>query len=308
MGKRYAAVLNAGAGTIRGRDPQEIAQAVERTFSEHGHEIDVTLAEGHRIRAEIEKRARDPSLEALIVGGGDGTVSTAAALLQGTAMRLGVLPLGTMNLFARSLGVPLEFERALPAVAGGRPAKADIGLMNGRPFVHQVSFGLQPKLVKLRESMQYGSRGGKIFASIRAFLIALRRPTVLALKAEIDGKPVDLETPALAVSNNLYGPGHLPYADDVDGGVLGVYALTSSHWRDIAQASADATLGNWHSNPQIRIFTAREVTIQRRHRRAVTVSVDGELRRIEGSVHIEIRPGALNVILPAMQEAGSEAT
>lgn len=308
MARRYAAVLNAGAGTIRGRNPQEIAEAVERNFSEHGHAIDVALAEGPSIRAEIEKRANDSSLEALIVGGGDGTVSTAAALLQGTEMRLGVLPLGTMNLFARSLGVPLEFEQALPAVAGGRPAKADIGLMNGRPFVHQVSFGLQPKLVKLRESMQYGSRSGKILASIRAFLVAMRRPTVLALKAEIDGKPVDFETPALAVSNNLYGPGHLPYADDIDGGVLGVYALTSSHWRDIAQASADAALGNWHSNPQIRIFTAKEVTIQRRHRRAVTISVDGELQHIEGSVHIEIRPGALNVIVPAAKEAGNETT
>lgn len=299
MGKQYAAVLNAGAGTIRGRDPKEIAEAVERSFSEHGHEIDVTLTEGPSFRAEIARHAKRNDLEALIVGGGDGTVSTAAALLQGTDMLLGVLPLGTMNLFARALRVPLEFEQALPAVAGGHAAKADIGLMNGQPFVHQVSFGLQPRLVKLRESMQYGSRGGKIFASIRAFLIALRSPPILALKGEIDGKPFSVETPALAVSNNLYGPGHLPYADDIAGGMLGVYALTSSHWRDIAQASADATLGNWHSNPQIKIFTAREVTVERRHRRGVTVSVDGELKRVEGPIRIAIKPGALNVIVPA---------
>ncbi|MGE0213640.1 MAG: diacylglycerol kinase family protein [Parvibaculaceae bacterium] len=305
MVKRYAAVLNAGAGTIRGRDPQEIVQAVERTFSEHGHEIDVTLTEGPSIRAAIEKHARRKDLEALIVGGGDGTVSTAASLLQGTDMLLGVLPLGTMNLFARSLKVPLVFEEALPAVAAGRPAKADIGLMNGRPFVHQVSFGLQPKLVTLRESMQYGARAGKILASLRAFLIALRSPPVLALKCDIDGKPFSIETPALAVSNNLYGAGHLPYADDIDGGVLGVYALTSSHWRDIAQASADATLGNWHSNPQIKIFSAREVTVERRHGRAVTISVDGELLRIAGAVRVEIKPQALNVILPVAAEPAS---
>jgi len=299
MPERYAAVLNAAAGTLRSRDPDEIVTAVERAFREAGHEIEVTLARGAEVQREIERHAKRRDLDVLIVGGGDGTVSAAASLLQSTEIVLGVLPLGTMNLFARSLGMPLEFEAALPALAAGRRARADIGLVNGEPFVHQVSFGLQPKLVKLRESMQYGSRWGKILASFRAFLIALRKPPRLALRAEIDGKPFNLVTPALAVSNNLYGEGHLPYADDIDGGVLGVYALTSLRWQDIAQATADAALGNWHVNPQIKILTATNVTIERAGSpRPVTASVDGELKDFSGAIEIGIRRGALNVLMP----------
>lgn len=303
MSKRYAAVLNRGAGSIRNRDPDEVADAVERVFRDAGHEIDVTMAEGPSVRREIEMRAKRQDIEALIVGGGDGTVSTAARFLQGTDMLLGVLPLGTMNLFARSLGVPLEFEAAVTAVASGKPAKADMGFVNGEPFVHQVSFGLQPKLVKLRESMAYGSRWGKILASSRAFLIALKTPPRLALNTEIDGQAFNLVTPALAITNNLLGTGHLPYADDIDGGVLGVYALASTHWRDIAQATADAALGNWHANPQIKIFSATEVAVKRAGAsRPMMAAVDGELREFHGTVVAKIAPEALNVLAPSLPD------
>lgn len=307
MRKGYAAVLNAAAGTIRARNAAEVVAEIERAFAEAGRQIEIVMAEGPGIAREIGRQAARDDIEGLIVGGGDGTVSTAASLLRGRDILLGVLPLGTMNLFARSLGTPVDLAAALPAVAAGRPGKADMGLVNGEPFVHQVSFGLQPKLVRLREAMQYGSRWGKILASIRAFLVALRRPPRLRLTAEIDGEPFDLLTPALAVSNNLYGAGHLPYADSVDGGVLGVYALTSMRWADIAQATADAALGNWNANPQIRILAAREVAIERaRSSRPLRATVDGELRLFEGRVDIRIEPGALNVLLPDTTASGAE--
>jgi diacylglycerol kinase family enzyme len=299
MPKRCAAVLNAGAGTLRNRDASQVAKAIEGIFRSAGHRIEVIPTEGRSVGEQIKKQARREDLDVVIVGGGDGTVSAAAGYLQGGRTGLGVLPLGTLNLFARSLGVPLELEAAATRLAHGHITEVDVGSVNGRTFVHQVSFGLQPKLVKLREEMDYGSRMGKLLASGKAFLLALREPPRLALRTEIDGTPVDLVTPALVVSNNVFTPGHAPYAERLNRGLLGVYVCTSTHWRDIAQVTADALLGNWDRNPQVSVHTATQVAIERRvSRRALSATVDGELVRFHGPITVEIVPRSLRVLVP----------
>src|SRR5262245_61278994 len=104
------------------------------------HTADVRLVRAKEIELALKEAGRTNSM--LLVGGGDGTVSTAAALFTGEKIALGILPLGTMNLFARALGIPLKLGQAVEAVIAGTKQKIDVGEVNGRIFVHHVTLGL----------------------------------------------------------------------------------------------------------------------------------------------------------------------
>jgi diacylglycerol kinase family enzyme len=301
MAKGVFVLLNSGAGTLRDGDGDEVVARIEKTLREAGHEVEVVTATGSELQGCLDERlSRDPP-ETVIVGGGDGTVSGMAAALCDSRVALGVLPLGTMNLFARSLGMPLDLDAALAALAGGRIRKVDLGEVNGRIFTHHVSTGLQPRLVAMREKAQYGSRIGKIFATFRALLSIMRRPPRLQVRVTLDDEVFNVATPALVVSNNLFGPDHLPYADALDRGELGIYICTSHRPADVAQVTLEALLGSWHARARVKTLTARAITVERRsrRRRRIVATVDGELVTFDGAIEMKIRPACLAVLAPA---------
>src|SRR5690606_23560315 len=112
---RLRVVLNARSGTLRDLDPDEVAARISDLCRAAGHDATVVAAAPDTVPAEL-RAAAAADIDAVIVGGGDGTVSSAANLLAGTGKALGVLPLGTMNLFARDLDLPTEWEAALAAL------------------------------------------------------------------------------------------------------------------------------------------------------------------------------------------------
>src|SRR5688572_22848442 len=109
MGMSVFVLLNDGAGVIRGSDSNLVVAKIEEALRAAGHEVEIELAPGNELQDRLDDRlSREPRPQAVIVGGGDGTVSSSAATLSGTGIALGVLPLGTMNLFARTLGMPQD--------------------------------------------------------------------------------------------------------------------------------------------------------------------------------------------------------
>jgi diacylglycerol kinase family enzyme len=244
------------------------------------------------------RRAVDSSdADAVLAGGGDGTISMAAGLLQGTDKALAILPGGNMNLFARSLGIPLDLDAAIDALASGRPQKADIAFANERPFIHEFSLGLHPEMIEMRDQQRYGSRLGKLVGGLRSLSQAILRPPRIRVWLEdADGQRRPIATSALAVSNNPYGEGHLPYADRVDGGELGVYIAHARTPAELAAIAARIPSGAWSDMEQMEIFTARRLRLTRR--RHLKVALDGEMLKMRAPIDIRIVPGALAVIVP----------
>ena len=98
-------VFNRDGGTFKTTDMDAFADRAREIFAAHGHELDVRVVDGKSLIAELERAAG--ATETLIAGGGDGTISAAAGVAYKYGIVLGVVPAGTMNLFARSLGLPL---------------------------------------------------------------------------------------------------------------------------------------------------------------------------------------------------------
>jgi diacylglycerol kinase family enzyme len=169
---RIIAVLNRDGGTLRTMDLTAFSATAVATFARHGHELECQIVSGREVDAALRKAATSKGVDAVMAGGGDGTISTAAGIAYETGMPLAVLPVGTMNLFARALKVPLVLEEALEAIAGGEVGAVDIATANDRAFVHQFGVGVHARLVRIRENLTYGSRYGKMLASLRAIAAA----------------------------------------------------------------------------------------------------------------------------------------
>lgn len=296
---RFHLILNSQGGSLRTVDIDAFAKRAYVVLEQAGHHVSFEIVAGAEIEAALDKAASD-SFDVIMVGGGDGTVSAAAGRLMDTQTALAILPAGTMNLFARSLAIPLSLDEAVAAFANGRVRAVDLASANGRVFVHQFSIGLHAELIRLREKRLFRSRLGKIWASLRAGVNALFRPPRLKLKLVIDETSIVTTTAAVGISNNLFGEGHLPYADDPDGGVLGVYVTSARRRRDLLHFVVKMARGRWKTNRQVEIYQAKEVTLTLLSRqRRFGCAIDGELCDLEDRTILRTHPGALKVLVPA---------
>ncbi|MGE0845799.1 MAG: diacylglycerol kinase family protein [Flavobacteriaceae bacterium] len=298
---RGVAVLNRDSGGLRSVDPEAYGAYLRDRFEARGHALDVVCVAGGAVDEALRGAVRRKDTEFLVAAGGDGTISGAARLLAESGQALGVVPAGTMNLFARTLGVPLDIYAAADALAAGSPGKCDIGSANGVHFVHQFSVGLQARMIRERAALDYSSRLGKMLASARATLAAVRRPPHFPVTMRVDGNlAAESEMTLVTVSNNPYGQGHMPYADAAAAGVLGVYWAGKLDAAAAIALTSDLLVGTWDANDDFIAATARTVELEfpRLNRRSRAV-IDGELVPLERRVELRIHPGGLNVLLPA---------
>jgi len=298
----FIGVLNKDGGTFRTMDMPAFVATAERIFTEHGQSIDCWVVAGDELASELERAASDPASDVVLAGGGDGTISAAAGICFEHNMALAVLPAGTMNLFARTLGVPLQLEAALAAIAGGEVRAVDIATANGRPFVHQFSVGLHSKLVRIRNELTYHSRWGKMLASLRAVGLALSRPPVFYAEISTRQGTDRRKATAIAVSNNVLGEGHVPYAEAVDRGVLGVYVVKPMPPLELARLAFSLAFGNWKAHPLVSEREVAQVTLNFPRRKSSALAViDGELIPLEKQVNLKIHAQGLRVVLPASE-------
>ena len=293
------AILNRGGGTLRTMDLDVLSALITDEFKLHGHEIEIEMLEGEELIDRINAHARRNDLDVLMVGGGDGTVSAAAAAVAGTPVALGTLPAGTMNLFVRSLEIPMELEQAIRALANGRIVEVDIAAVNGEHFIHQFAVGLHARMVRTRDKLDYGSKVGKMWASVKSVVSAVQSLPLVDLEIVIDGKRESIRTPAVAISNNIYGDGHLPYADDPQGGKLGVYLMRSTNRAAMLKMTMDMMRGAWKANKDLTVTEADSIRIVYGGRKTVNRAVmDGELKNLARVSDVTMHRRGLKVLVP----------
>ena len=294
---KYVAVLNEEGGTLLTMNVDEFAREVTRVFEEAGHTIQILRTDNQHLLETLETAASDA--EAMLVAGGDGTVSASSTVAIKSKVALAVLPAGTMNLFARSLAIPLDLNLAMMALANGRIAKVDVGWANDRSFIHQFSVGMHPSLLRHRKRIEYKSRLGKLLASIRATLAAIRKPPVFEADIRTPDGSSRRRVSGIFVSNNPFEEGHLPYATQLNAGVLGLYVaapMTTFQWLTLCLS---VMIGRWKTNPFVSEFSVKSVTLTfPRKRKRNFASIDGELIELETTVHLKIDSGAMNVVVP----------
>lgn len=295
---RYEMILNRGGGTLRTMDLEAFCAEARSIFAEAGHECTCTVVEGKDIEAALEKAAAS-DVDAIVAGGGDGTISAAAAIAFKSGKPLAVLPAGTMNLFARALGGPLDLPGALGAIAAGEFRKIDIGTANGTPFVHQFGVGIHARLVRIRDQMVFRSRIGKMVASVRAISAAVVDPPQFEVDLLVKENRTAKTVAGIVVSNNILNEAPVPVARRLDEGVLDVVVAKTLTTGELVSLIFDVFTGRWRDNALVEEEAAPEITLRfpKRKRRAHAV-IDGELIPLDEEVVLRCERQALTVIMP----------
>ena len=286
---RAITLVNKGKGA-----PGDVADALGAA----GISGEVVAVDGDNIAACAAGHVRQGA-GLVIAAGGDGTVGSVAGELAGSSARLGILPLGTLNHFARDLGIPFDLAAAAKAIAAGTMRRVDIADVNGRAFVNNASIGLYPLMVMDRDAQQQRFGRSKRLAMLVAALRTMTRFHARRLRLRANGGEARVDTPLLFVGNNDYrlafpGAGRREALDD---GQLCVMVMRSKSLPGFLAATARALLGIGRADDMVRLDGVRELEVDS-SRGLLTVALDGETLHLAPPLAFRIRPRALAVIVP----------
>lgn len=289
-------ILNAGSGAGAA---EELRRLVAEGFRKQGVEARVRLVRGGGQLAAAARRAAEGGAGRVVAGGGDGTINAVASALLGTGKSLGVLPVGTFNYFAKSLGIPTDLEGAIRTAAAGRAAEVDVGEVNGRLFINNASIGLYPSVIRQREQ-EYRRWGRRQFVAYAAVARALlQRSPFMWVRIETEGVGSAARTPLVFVGTNRYQIEEfgLPGADCVGRGGLAVYVARPTGWAGLVRLALQALLGRLHGERSLHLMCTDEAKVETRRGR-VPVALDGEVMLLETPLRFAKRPAALKVVVP----------
>lgn len=238
---------------------------------------------------------RAPDIDLVIVGGGDGTLNSVASALVERGLPLGILPLGTANDLARTLGLPRDAAAAAEIVAGGRTRRIDLGEVNGHPFFNVASVGFSADLARglTAEAKRRWGVVGYAIAALR--LLSQSRP--FTLEIEHDGQVEEVKTIQVSVGNGRFYGGGMAVESSArpDDGRLDVYSLEVPHWWHLlalVPSLRRGTQGNWK---HVRAFGTTELKLSTR--RPHEVNADGELVT-RTPAHFRLFRQAVEVFVP----------
>lgn len=293
---KVAILLNPHSGSLDRETCQERATEILAAFRQRGIAAEAHPCEGARLTQTARTLASRGDLDAIVAAGGDGTVSAVAAgmVAGGGHGVLGVLPLGTLNHFAKDIGVK-DLASGIDAIARGETRRIDVGEVNGRVFINNSSIGLYPELVRERDQQ----RGGKWRAMLRAAWRILIRFPMLHVAIAFAGRVLSARTPVVFVGNNEYDVDlrSLGVRKRLDAGSLSVYTVrVSSRLRMLWVAIRE--LLQRGDPPDIEVHAVERADIVA-NKRMLEVAVDGEVVRLQPPLMYRSLPGALRVYAPA---------
>ncbi len=247
---------------------------------------------------ELAARAVGEKAAAVVAAGGDGTLSAVASRLVGMRTALGVIPLGTLNHFAKDLKILPDLEGAVQNIIAGHTIEIDVGEVNGRIFLNNVSLGLYPSIVKERERQQRWLRV-KVLALIAGTVTVLRRYPFFSVRLLVDNQQLMLTTPFVFVGNNKYEIEgfNIGSRARLDAGLLSLHMAQNTGRLRFLKLCLRALMGSLHDSRKFQALYSKEVSIETR-RKKMRVAIDGEVTTMKTPLHCRIFPKALRVIVP----------
>jgi diacylglycerol kinase (ATP) len=254
----------------------ENAEQIPSVIQRHQHEVDLA-----------------------IVGGGDGTLNAAVDALVTSQLPLGILPLGTANDLARTLGIPNSLTKACDIIAHGEVRRIDLGCVNDKYFFNVASLGLSVKITQ-RLTKEAKRRWG-VFAYAATALQVIWESRPFSAEIRFNGESVKVKTVQIAVGNGRYYGGGMAVAHDasIEDQRLDLYSLEIKHWWEIIPLLPGMRQGRHTNSGNVRTLNGQEIEVYTRKPRPI--NTDGEITTYTPA-HFRVIPQALSVFVSPRKE------
>lgn len=262
--------------------------------------LDRSAAEARDIPDLIRRHAG--AVDLIVLGGGDGTLNRAVEAVLESGLPLGILPMGTANDLARTLGLPAALDAACDVIAGACQRRIDLGRVNGKYFFNVASMGMSVEIARsLTKDMK---RRWGVLGYCVAALERYRAARPFRAEIEADGRHVSVRSVQLAVGNGRFYGGGMTVAEDaaIDDGLLDLYSLEPGSFVRLLAMLPAFRAGRHRGVKEIHDLRARHIAV--RTSRPLPINTDGELTT-ETPARFEVAPRILSVFVPgAVQTPG----
>jgi diacylglycerol kinase family enzyme len=294
-------LLNSSSGTAAGKKEDDLRAELERGFRKRNISTTIEFVPSPELRAAAERsvqKATAGEFDAIVVGGGDGTIRTVAGAMVGRHIPLGIIPLGTLNHFAKDLDIPLSINGAIETIAAGVYRNVDVGEVNGEIFINNSSIGIYPYLVLDRDRRRARQGMSKWPAMFLAGLRAIRNLPLRRLRIRAGDWQDAVRSPCVFIGNNRYdlkGP-LFGGRDRLDAGELCLCVAKQQSRLGLLWLGAKCVTGVVDRR-DLRIQTLDALEVDSRRKRLL-VACDGEIELMRTPLKYKTRRAALRVLAP----------
>ncbi|OYW45059.1 MAG: hypothetical protein B7Z36_05440 [Novosphingobium sp. 12-63-9] len=298
MDKPHLTVLVNRQGGAASAAGDALPESIVAGFATAGTTADVRMLDGQEMAKAIKQAARQNAR--IVVAGGDGTIACAAQAMAGTDTELAVLPLGTLNHFARDLAIPTDLAQAAALAANGTARGVDVAEVSGHRFINNASIGIYPVMVEWRDSIRHRHGVPKWLASIPAAWEALAHMRSKRLRIDRGKGDEALVTPLLFIGNNRYSldPWTLGSRPSLTDGKMSVYAVARSRRLSLIWFGLRALVGKVDRMRDFEALGEMAALDVRGSGARIEIALDGEVRHLPSPLEFRILPGALRVVAP----------
>jgi diacylglycerol kinase family enzyme len=299
--QRVSILLNSSSGTTAEKERDELRADLEAAFRKHAISVSLEFVPGAELQAAAEravKMAAAGKIDAIIVGGGDGTIRTVAGALVGTDIPMGILPLGTLNHFAKDLKIPLAVEEAVAVISDGVHRSIDVGEVNGEIFMNNSSIGIYPYLVLDRDRRRERQGLSKWPAMIMAFFRAFRNLPLRRLRIRAQDWQDACRSPCVFIGNNAYDLKGSSFGsrERLDRGELCLFVARQQSPLALLWLGVRC-IARLVNQRDLRAVTVPALEVSSRRKRLL-VALDGEIRSMQTPLRYRIRPAAIRLLAP----------
>ncbi len=295
--KRVKLIVNPGAGDVS-KAPQKLDQ-VMGYLREAGLKVDVSMARPKKKAIPMARKAVKAGYDAIIAMGGDGTIGVVIRGLAGSRCRLGIIPAGTSNDIAGSLGIPSDLKEACELIASGHTRKLDLGVISTKErqdfyFFSIVAIGLTASIYPMIKEIPEGKLGG-LTDAIRTFFKFESRPAV-SLTLDDDSQ-IEVQTMLVTIANTpLIGLRNLVAPDaSLDDGLLDISVYPNFSKAEVLSYFARTSRENSVSDGRIQRYRARKIKVKTNPK--LDIAAEGILLG-KGTARIKVLARELSVIAP----------
>ena len=290
-------ILNAASGK---RGTTGMPERVRAWAADHGATLLEAGTGGDLPR--LCAQASRGGFSTIVAAGGDGTIGAVAETVAGTRARLGVLPMGTFNYFARAHGIPLDIDAALDVLTGGTDRDVPVAEVNGKLILNNASLGLYPAILREREAIyrRWGRSRIAAYWSVLSTVAGFRGSR--RMRVTVDGRPSRVKSPMVFVAISAFQLDRfgLSGADHVQAGEMAVFVAPDCSRAQLALFALRLALRGLRDGRDFDLLTGREVTITPSddRTRPRLVARDGERAAMDPPFRFRVRPEPLRLLVP----------